>query len=138
MRQKTILGLVAVMAASTLLPTAGMAQQSASERQATRPETMSVQVTNNNWQDMHIYASVSGSPIRSLGMVTAMGSDEFRLPPDLAAVGNDLRVIADPVGGNGLYESQTLLVNPGSKVVMTLQNPLDLSYTTVAPKSPDA
>jgi len=138
MRQKTILGLVAVMAATMLLPTVGMAQQSESNRQATRPETVSVQVTNNNWQDMHVYASVSGSPLRSLGMVTAMGSDELLVPADLAAVGNDLRVIADPIGGNGLYESQTLLVNPGSKVVMVLQNPLDLSYTTVAPKSPDA
>lgn len=133
MRHRTILGLIAVMAAATMAPTAVMAQQSRdSEGGASQPEAVRVRVSNHNWLDMHVYASVNGQPLRSLGMVTAMGSAELRLPADLTVVGSDLRMVADPIGGNGIYVSRELLVNPGSEVVMVIQNPLALSYTTVA------
>jgi len=133
MRTRSIFGASALVAAATaLLPIAGAAQVAARETEHSEPAPLTVHVENHNWLDMHVYASRSGGPLRSLGMVTSMSSGTFRLPADLAMAGTDLRMVVDPIGGSGIYVSQPLLVNPGGEILVTVQNTLELSYTTLA------
>ena len=43
----------------------------------------------------------------------------------------DLRIVADPVGGNDLYVSNPVMADPESEVVVALQEELGLSNTRV-------
>lgn len=129
MRTRSNFGATALLLAATaLLPMAVAAQEGAQNE----PAPLTVHVENHNWLDMHVYASRAGGPLRSLGMVTSMSSGTFRLPEDLAMAGTDLRMVVDPIGGSGIYVSQPLLASPGGEIVITVQNTLALSYTTLA------
>ena len=131
MRNRSILG-ASAMIAMAVAPIAAQAQQPTGEAARAEPAPVVVHVENHNWLDMHLYASRAGGPLRSLGMVASMSSGTFRLPADLAASGTDLRMVADPIGGSGIYVSQPLLVSPGGEILVAVQNTLALSYTTLA------
>jgi len=127
-----LLAAITILATATALsPTAGAAQQSGKETESSRAEQVSVRVDNNNWLDVHVYAVASGAPMRSLGLVTSNTSVVFHLPATVTLAGTDLRIVADPVGGNELYVSNPVMADPESEVVVTLQQELGLSNTRV-------
>ncbi len=89
-----------------------------------------VRVENNHWSDMTVYAVQRGVRVR-LGTVTSMSSSVFRLPRHAFSAGSDVRLVADPIGGNGGFVSHGLQLSGGQQVRMTLQNHLAISHVSV-------
>jgi len=142
MKRRSILGscLAATVLTGLLAPVGGHAQQAEVEKPAAEPqaEDLFVRVENLNWLDMHVYISQSGGPLRSLGMVTSMSSQGFHVPTNLGRANQDVRVIADPIGGSGIYVSPSMMVGPQSEIVVKVQNALELSYSTLEPRDDDS
>jgi hypothetical protein len=124
---------VAVITALAL-PAAAAAQETPTETESSKPETVDVRVENNNWLDMHVYALTAHVPSRSLGVVSAHSTQVFHLPAAVTVAGTELRVVADPIGSTDIYVSDEVLANPASDIVVTLQASLPLSTTVLAPR----
>ncbi|NLG63935.1 MAG: hypothetical protein GX539_16975 [Candidatus Cloacimonetes bacterium] len=89
-----------------------------------------VEVTNNNWSDMVVYAQRNGVKVR-LGTVTSMTTESFRLPVPLLSGSGELFFIADPIGSDRAYRSPVVMVGRGQRVEFMLENNLALSSLTV-------
>lgn len=93
------------------------------EQPSPRETDVTVEVVNQNWQDMHVYVLASGQR-RSLGMVTSQNSEVFELPRSALASDRDIVFIADPIGSVVAFVSDPVLVQPGDQVRWTIQNRL--------------
>ena len=120
--------LAAAAALSLLLAPAMLAgQEKESETMAQVDRApITVEVFNNNWSDMAVYAVYSGTRYR-LATVTTGTSEKFTLPDFLNADVRELALLADPIGGNAAVLSDPLYLNPGDEVEWHLQNQLSLS-----------
>jgi hypothetical protein len=78
-----------------------------------------VQVDNQGFLDMTVYASRSGQRVR-LGIATGNSKTNFPIPSSVMSGLTSLRFIADPIGGNRASVSQEITVAPGDTVVMTI------------------
>jgi hypothetical protein len=85
-----------------------------------------IEVMNHNWMDVVIYAVSSGTKIR-LGSVTTGLIQRFRLPRSMNAQSGDFHLEAHMVGSNEVLRSDPILVNPGGRVIWSLENQLALS-----------
>jgi hypothetical protein len=74
-----------------------------------------VQITNNNMQDVDVFLD-RGDEHTRLGMVTTGQTQTFNIPSNMLHAGNDLRVTVHPIGGGGDYVTDALLVHGGEKV----------------------
>ena len=101
---------------------------------ATNRRMPTVQVENNNWLDVHVYLVRDGEPM-SLGVVTGPGEDRLTLPMSATLPGSDVRILVLTIGGNGVYESPSLQVNPGDVVDLNVENDLALSSVSVWPQT---
>lgn len=97
---------------------------------ATGDGAATVVVQNNNWSDMTVYALRNGVRMR-LGMVVSMGAERFTLPRMLMSGAGEFRLIADPIGSSEAFRTPPLMVAPGQRVELTLQNSLALSTSSV-------
>jgi hypothetical protein len=120
--------LVAVATAATLgacAPAMEQAELAAPESQTT------LIVQNNNWSDMVIYLARGPSRAR-LGSVTSMATAKFKISDAMSGGGyGDVRIIADPIGGNRTYTSPVINIVPGSQVEIRLQNNIQISSFSV-------
>jgi hypothetical protein len=89
-----------------------------------------VQVSNNHWSDVRVYAVVASGARQRLGLVNSFTEQTFRLPRHMLAV-RGLRLEADPVGSSRTHTSPQLQVPPGGRVVWELENSLPLSSAYV-------
>lgn len=89
-----------------------------------------VQVTNNNWADMVVYA-VRGSSRHRLGTVTSMQTERFPLPRSLSLNTGSIALLADPVGSTSTYSTGPIHVVPGQVVDFTIQNNIRISSYAV-------
>jgi len=114
---------VALLGATMLLaqPAPGAAQNA---------KDVQVVATNNAFLDMHVYAVQAGA-LRSLGMVTGLSKATFKVSGDLTDFDRGFRILVDPIGGMGSYLTDSILVNPGDEIDLTIENNLDLSTFTV-------
>jgi hypothetical protein len=78
-----------------------------------------VQVDNQGFPDMDVYAVRSGQRVR-LGLAVGSHKTNFTIPPSLVSGLTPLRFIADPIGGRRASVSQEITVAPGDTVVMTI------------------
>ena len=78
-----------------------------------------VQVDNQGFLDMAVYASRSSQRIR-LGIATGNGKTNFNIPQALMSGLTTLRFIADPVGGSRASVSEEITVAPGDTIVLTI------------------
>jgi hypothetical protein len=93
------------------------------------PESgVGVQVKNNNFLDMDVYAVSDGMPTR-LGTVTGNSSRSFVIDPSFAT--QDLRIVATPIGGNGRAGTGAVLASPGQTIVFTIGSTLASSSVYV-------
>jgi len=106
---------------------------SAPDSVATNRRMPTVQVENNNWLDVHVYLIRDGEPF-SLGVVTGPGEDRLSLPMTATYPGSDVHILVLTIGGNGVYESPSLQVNPGDVVDLNVENDLALSSVSVWPQ----
>ncbi len=94
--------------------------------------TAELQVTNNNWLDVHLYVDRDGL-LMPLGVVTTGQTQKFMLPAMAMVASGDVRIVAAPIGGSDLYVSPDLIVSPGDAVNMSVENSLPLSTAVVMP-----
>jgi hypothetical protein len=78
-----------------------------------------VQVDNQGFLDMTVYASRSGQRQR-LGIAPGNSKSNLQVPQILISGLTPLRFIADPIGGNRASVSQEITVVPGDTVVLTI------------------
>lgn len=121
-------GRLAMPALLGVLPLAGCATAgggSAGE-EVPDPGPAVVEVSNLNWQTMHVYVLAAGQRW-SLGMVTSQSTHAFELPDGVFAAGRDIVFLADPIGSSLVYRSDPILLAPGDRVRWTLHNRLSQS-----------
>jgi hypothetical protein len=82
-------------------------------------KTTTLRVENQNFNDMVIYVLQGSSRIR-IGEVTGGGTATLRIPDSLVGNGNTLRFLADPIGGSRTPVSDTISVQPGDQVQLTI------------------
>ena len=95
-----------------------------------RPEPVTLRVTNANWSDVRIYLVRSGMWLR-LGLVTSQSSIEFTVPPDFSGQSGSVLVVARPVAGWGSWSQQLNGVVPGDELELTVENLLQYSHLVV-------
>lgn len=78
-----------------------------------------VQVENQGFADMVIYAVSGGQRIR-LGLATGNSTRTFTIPRYLVGGATPVQFLADPVGGNQTPVSETMAVQPGDLVTLTI------------------
>lgn len=98
---------------------------------ASLPNPMVI-VANHNWLDMHMYASGGSAGGRvSLGVVTSNTTRKFELPDMFLDVGGDVYLIADPIGSTGHYVTPSIVANPGTNIMVQIENALNLSSASL-------
>ena len=80
-----------------------------------------IEIQNNHTLDLTIYAVQSGASQR-LGMATAVKSTYLRVPVRHLGPGNELRLMAHAIGGSRRLQSDQLVVQPGQRVVWTIES----------------
>jgi hypothetical protein len=89
-----------------------------------------VEVTNDNWSDIRVYAERDGQRVR-LGSVTTMRTEVFRLPADLLQGSGSIRLIADPIGAGERHVTHRILIWPGQTVRYNVANHIGVSHAFV-------
>jgi hypothetical protein len=82
-------------------------------------ESAMVQVQNQSFSDMVVYAVSGGQRIR-LGLATGNSTKSFPIPQHLVRTGGTIRFQADPVGSNRAPLSEEMTVQPGDVVSLTI------------------
>jgi len=82
-------------------------------------ESAMVQVQNQGFSDMVVYAVSGGQRIR-LGLVTGNSTKGFPIPQHLVRAGGTIRFLADPVGSSRTPVSEEMTVQPGDVVSLTI------------------
>jgi hypothetical protein len=93
-------------------------------------ETITLEVENNNYLDMHIYGVRDGY-FRSLGVVTGLTSEALTIPETLTLPGAEFQILADPIGGTLSYLTDPIVLGTGKEVDLTVQSDLALSSYSV-------
>jgi hypothetical protein len=102
-----------------MLVTASACAGSSPETAAEPTESAAVQVQNQGFSDMVVYAINGGQRIR-LGLATGNSTNTFTIPRHLIRGAGGIRFLADPVGGNRTPVSEEMTVNPGDVVTLTI------------------
>ena len=89
-----------------------------------------LQVVNNNWSDIVIYALVDGSRTR-LGDVGSTRTRMLRLPNSVLASSGMLQLVLDPLGSRNTYRTGVIMVSGGQRVRLQIENELRLTSWTV-------
>lgn len=89
-----------------------------------------ISAQNQNVNDVDVVL-VAGGQSQRLGTVTAQSQANFQVPWSRVANSTRVFVRASPIGSNALYQSQNLVLRPGSQVSVTLNSVIRNSVTTV-------
>lgn len=89
-----------------------------------------VQVSNQNWSDMVVYALSNGLRVR-LGTVTSMSARRLAVPRHLLTGSGEFRLAVDPIGSPQGFITQPMQVYPGSRIEFVIQNNLPISSYSV-------
>jgi len=76
--------------------------------------SIDLQVRNQNFLDMDVYAVQAGGLATRLGTVTGNSTKTFILPPAYAS--QDLQIVASPIGGTGRASTGPIVVGAGQTV----------------------
>jgi len=117
------LGLAAAPARAPVVLRPAAADTPAHDRQVT------VQVENNNFSDVDVYARSQGMTWR-LGTVASMEKTTFTLPQGMVVPDAELRLIFAPIGAWNYWVSPPVLVSPGDSVSSQIGSMLDFSTVT--------
>lgn len=92
--------------------------------------TTMVEVFNNNWLDVTVYAVASGTRMR-LGTVGSMTRVAFRLPDSTLSSARPIRLVAAPIGSRLTHVTDGILVQRGDRIEWNLENALAMSHYSV-------
>jgi len=131
-----VLGIrVVVLAASLwLLPACGLfSSQTSDAEDAVAPEArgeVTVQVESHHWSDIVVYL-MNGTQSQRLGLVAGLSTAEFVLLYRQLATGGKVRLRAQPVGGQGSFTSEEVVIQSGQGLKWTLESNLRRSSLAV-------
>ena len=110
------------------------ASTASAQHERERPNTAMVVVENHNWSDVVVYAVRGGMKVR-LGMVAAVHTGTFYVPPTMMTDGAMVRLYVRPIGGPSrgaaFYQSEAVPVMRDEKAVLTLDGDLSRSFIAV-------
>ncbi len=113
------------------MPACGLLSSRRSESgEAPAQAEIFVEVESHNWSDIVIYL-MDGSQSLRLGTVASLSSIHVVLPYRHLQSGGKVRLRAYPVGGPGSFTSEDLLVQPGQRIVWTLESDLTRSFLSI-------
>jgi hypothetical protein len=78
-----------------------------------------LEVTNQSFDNVTVYV-VRNTTRRRLGVVNAISSQTFRIPPDMVLEGNTLSFLADPIGAGRPPVTREMLIRAGDRINMTI------------------
>ena len=78
-----------------------------------------LKVQNQNFLDMDVFVWRNGQRIR-LGMVAGLSTQLFTLQDDIVRTSPQLRFELHPIGGRGNARTETISVQPGDQVELTI------------------
>jgi hypothetical protein len=114
-----------------VMPACGLLSSRRSESgEAPAEAEIFVEVESHNWSDIVIYL-MDGSQSLRLGTVASLSSIHVVLPYRHLQSGGKVRLRAYPVGGPGSFTSEDLLVQPGQRIVWTLESDLTRSFLSI-------
>jgi len=123
---RTTIARPALLALAAMMVMAGCAQNPRYATSEFKTTQVSVQVSNHNWMDVVVYAVSSGSRSR-LGTVTTGMDQRFRIPTSITPLSGAFHLEADPVGSNEVFSSGQIMLQPGSRIVWSIENQMGLS-----------
>ena len=123
-------GRVRVLAALGLALAAGACAHPRTGRDSTSPLPVQLHVDNHSAQQMRLFVHHDGQSTR-IGEVAAAQSQAFVIPARLIGVSGEMRVSAEPIAAFSRYVSETVIVHPGSRIVLTLEHKLDTSSLAI-------
>jgi hypothetical protein len=125
------LTLVAVLAAasSTGACAPGVASALIDDEPGAQQNSM-IHVENNNWSDMTIYVVRHGMRAR-IGQVGSMSAESFRIPAGMIGGAGDVTIIARPLASRDAYRTDRIMVVPGQRIDLRLENNINLSNYAV-------
>jgi hypothetical protein len=88
-----------------------------------------LEVENHNWRDVVIYL-MNGNQSQRLGMVSGVSTRNFVFAYRQIATGGKVRLRAQPVGGQGSFTSEDVVIQVGQGIKWTLES--DLKRSTLA------
>ena len=109
---KVLLGL----AAAALMAACGAARS----RPVDSSESATIAVDNRAFSDMTVYVAETVGSRRRLGLATGVSTTVFTIPSTVVGNGRELSFIVDPVGSSRTAISNTLFVQPGQRVTLTI------------------
>ena len=83
------------------------------------PVTTTIDVQNNDFNDMTVYVVVNGQRTR-LGIAPGLKTTVLTIPRYLISGASNLRFVGDPIGGNRTPVSEEIDVSPGDQLVMVI------------------
>jgi hypothetical protein len=89
-----------------------------------------LEVENHHWSDIVVYL-MNGSQSRRLGTVNGVSTDHFVFTYRQLATGGRVRLRAHPVGGQGSFTSEDVVIQSGQGLKWTLESDLKRSTLTV-------
>ncbi len=104
-------------------------RHSDSDRPNENTETL-VEVESHHWNDVVIYL-MNGNQSERLGTVAGVSTNRFSFPYRHIASGGRLRLRAHPIGAEGSFTSEDVVVQPGQSVRWTLESDLRRSSLAV-------
>lgn len=92
----------------------------------TAAEAVTLEVDNNHWSDVIVYVVRYGTRTR-VGEVRSMSRRVIRLPRSVVAGGAHLQLQLRPLGSNQGFLLDPIMVQPGQRIALTVQNHLAIS-----------
>ena len=86
----------------------------------------SVEVTNNHWQDIVVYATRFGSRVR-IGEVTSQSQRTLTIPKAFMGSDGTVGLQVSLIGSGGVFRTDQLHVSPDEMIVLSVQNNLGTS-----------
>jgi hypothetical protein len=82
--------------------------------------TTRLHVENQNYLDANVYVIGNGGSRQRLGTVTGNTNQDFVIPEYIIGPANTVRFIIEPIGSNAAPISNSLSIQPGQTVTLTI------------------
>lgn len=114
----------------TAVPACGLfSARQAEESLSPANSEILLEVESHHWSDIVIYL-MNGSQSQRVGMVAGVSTAKFVFPYRQLATGGKVRLRAYPVGGQGSFTSEDVVVQARQSIRWTLES--DLSRSSLA------
>ena len=111
-------------------PACGLLSSRHAEDSSRANAEVSLEVESHHWNDVVIYL-MNGNQSQRLGTVPGVSSEQFFFPYRQIATGGKVRLRAYPVGGQGSFTSEDVVIQPGQWIKWILESDLSRSSMSV-------